>query len=75
MHMGERGTRPWDDESHDEVHDEVHDDGEVWQPPNALRRGWAITRLIGLVIACGLGAGITLGVTLWITLTALDSSL
>jgi len=68
MHLGEIVTRPWAD-GVDE------DDGEVWEAPTALSRGWAFTRLVGLVIACGLGAGITVGVTLWITLTALGSSL
>jgi hypothetical protein len=72
MHMGERGTRPWADEAHDEIDD---NGGEVWHQPTALRRGWAFTRLVGLVLACGLGAGIAVGVALWITLTALDSSL
>lgn len=67
MHVGDGVTRPWADE--------VDGGGEAWHDPTALSRGWAFTRLVGLVLACGLGAGITVGITLWITLTALGSSL
>ena len=49
------------------------DDDEL-EHPSVITRGWAATRLIVLVIGCGLGAGITLGIALWIALTALESS-
>jgi hypothetical protein len=68
MHVGDDMTRPWADDVHD-------DEGEEWSDPTALSRGWAFTRLVGLVLLCGLGAGATIGITLWITLTALNSSL
>jgi hypothetical protein len=42
--------------------------------PTAITRGWAATRLVVLVIGCGLVTGITLGIALWIALTALESS-
>jgi hypothetical protein len=63
MRMGAGIARPHFDGPEDE-----------WDHPNALTRGWAATRLVVLVIGCGLGTGITLGIALWIALTALESS-
>jgi hypothetical protein len=63
MRMGAGAARRQYDEPDDE-----------WGEPTALTRGWAATRLVVLVIGCGLGAGITLGIALWIALTALESS-
>jgi hypothetical protein len=63
-HVGASGARPWAGE---------HDDEEL-SDPTVLTRGLAATRLVILIIGCGLGAGITLGITLWLALTALQSS-
>jgi len=32
--------------------------------PRVLERGWAVTRLVFLVVACGLGAAATIGIAI-----------
>lgn len=54
--------------------DHVIPDDEGWEEPNVLSRGFAVTRLIALIIACGLGAGIVIGIALALLLTALEGS-
>ena len=47
-------------------------------PPGALRalkRGWAVTRWVGLVVAVGLGTAALVGTTVFLLVTLLDSSL
>lgn len=51
------------------------DAGEAWRKPTVMGRGWAFTRLVALVVGCGIGAGITLSIAIWLTLAALDTSL
>jgi hypothetical protein len=41
----------------------------------ALARGWAVARLVALVIACGLGAAVAIAVSVAAIVTLLDSSL
>lgn len=67
MHVGGGAARPRAEGFDD------HDDPELGKH-TVLTRGWAATRLVIMIIGCGLGAGITLGITLWIALTALESS-
>ena len=66
MRPGAAAPRPW-------APDDAYDD-EDWSEATVLTRGWAATRLVGLIIAVGLFAGITIGIALWLTLTALESS-
>ena len=67
MGAGGGAAHPWPDASEDEAYD--------WSEPTVLTRGWALARLVGLVLLCGLGAGAVIGITLWLTLVAIDSSL
>ncbi|MBM3672728.1 MAG: hypothetical protein FJW86_11195 [Actinobacteria bacterium] len=50
-------------------------DDEEWEAPDALSRGLAATRLVVLIIACGLMTGIVVGIALALTLTALEGSI
>ena len=67
MSVGGGGAHPWPDESEDHDYD--------WSEPTVLSRGWAVTRLVGMVLLCGLGAGAVIGITIWLTIVAIDSSL
>jgi hypothetical protein len=69
MHVGTGAARRGRDD-----HDDRHDHDDEWSDPSALTRGWALTRLVLLVVAVGLGAGIAIGIALWLTLTALESA-
>jgi len=56
MEMGRSGTRPWSDAGPGDV------DAGLLQSRDGLRRAWAITRWIALVLVCGLGAAAAVGI-------------
>lgn len=66
MRVGGGAPRPSGDDD---------DLGEPGTDRGVLTRGWAVTRLIALVIACGLGAAVAIAISVAAIVTALDSSL
>ena len=68
MRMGGGAARPWPDEPDDDGYD-----GHTEH--RAITRGWALTRLIMLVVACGLGAAIATAIFVTAFVTVLDANL
>jgi hypothetical protein len=70
MQAGGGGPRPWSDDVHD-----VDDEGSWRDEHRVLTRGWAVTRLIALVVACGLAAAAAIAIFVTAFVTLLDASL
>ena len=68
MHVGVGEPQHWPGEDH------IIDHDDAWEEPNVISRGLAATRLVVLIIACGLGTGIVVGITLALALAGLESS-
>lgn len=68
MHVGVGEPQHWPGEDH------LIPDDQDWEEPNVLSRGLAVTRLVLLIVACGVGTGVVVGIALALTLTALEGS-
>ena len=64
MQVGGGAARPLPDEPDNDID---------WDAPGALTRGWALTRLVMLVVACGVGAAVALAIVIAAIATALGN--
>ena len=53
MQVGGGAARPWRNEPDNDID---------WDAPGALTRGWALTRLVMLVVACGVGTAVAIAI-------------